>query len=61
MNDVMGKSFEENPIVQIEISKNPKGQNEKDIMQNKIKIFHVQRKYWKPHGKTSLNVGNFIM
>jgi len=28
MNDVMEKSFEENPIVQIEISKNPKGQNE---------------------------------
>jgi len=28
MNDVMEKSFEENPIVQIEINKNPEGQNE---------------------------------
>ncbi len=54
MNDIMEETYEENPNLQAKRSKNPKGQNEQDIKYNNIKNLHVQRKYWKPHGRTLL-------
>lgn len=50
----MEETFKENPNVQAKISKNPKGQNEQDIMQNNIKTLHVQIKFWKLHGRMLL-------
>ncbi len=54
MNDIMEETYEENPNLQAKINKNPKGQNEQDIKYNNIKNLHVQRKYWKPNGRTLL-------
>jgi hypothetical protein len=54
MNDIMEETFKENPNVQSKIRKNPKGQNEQNIMQNNIKSLHVQRKFWKFHGRMLL-------
>ncbi len=49
----MEKTCDKNRIVQTEINRNPKGENEK-LMQNNIKKLCVQRKAQKPHGITSL-------
>jgi hypothetical protein len=54
MNDVvLEDGSEKNPSVQIETSRNPKNGSEK-IMNENLKTLHVQRKIWKPHGRTSL-------
>jgi hypothetical protein len=41
-----------NPSVQLKTNRNPKNGNE-EIMKPNLKKIHVQRKIWKPHGKTS--------
>jgi hypothetical protein len=44
INDVIKeKTCDKNPIVHIEINRNPKGENEQ-LMQNNIKKLRVQRK-----------------
>jgi hypothetical protein len=54
MNDVvLENKSKENPNVQIETSNNPKTYSEK-IMKGNLKKLLVQRKSWKPHGRTSL-------
>jgi len=52
-NVILEDLFEENPNVQTETSRNLKNDNEK-IMKGNLKKLFVQRKSWKPHGKTSL-------
>jgi len=56
INDViMEETYDENPIVQKKKNRNLKGENEQ-LMENDIKKLHVQKKAWKPHGRTSLCV-----
>ncbi len=50
---VLEDMFEENPNVQRETSSSLENGNE-EIMKSNFKKLHVQRKSWKPHGRTSL-------
>jgi hypothetical protein len=57
--------MKKNPIVEIEGNKNQKKEIEVlnkifKVMKINLKKMHVQRKFWKPHGK-NLYVGDFIM
>jgi hypothetical protein len=54
MNDIMEERFEGSPNVYTKTSRNLEGQNEQKIIHNNIKKLHVQRKFWKQHGKKSL-------
>jgi hypothetical protein len=54
INDVVLEDMsEENPNVQTKISGNLENGNDK-IMNSNLKKLHVERKSWKPHGRTSL-------
>jgi hypothetical protein len=54
MNDViLENKSKEIPSVQIERSSNLENDSEK-IMKGNLKKLHVQKKSWKPHGRTSL-------
>jgi len=54
INDVVLEDmYEENPNVQIETSSNLKNGSE-EIMKGNLKKLHVQKKNWKPHGRTTL-------
>jgi hypothetical protein len=54
INDVVLEDmYEENPNVQIETSSNLKNGSE-EIMKGNLKKLHVQKKIWKPHGRTTL-------
>jgi hypothetical protein len=53
MNVVLEDGFKENPSVQTQTNKNLKNGNE-EIMKANLKKSYVQKKIWKPHGKTSL-------
>jgi len=54
INDVILENlFEENPNVQTKTSSNLENDNEK-IRKGNLKKLFVQRKSWKPHGRTSL-------
>jgi hypothetical protein len=49
----MEETCDENPTVLTKKNRNLENENEQ-LMQNDIKKLHVQRKAWKPHGRTSL-------
>jgi hypothetical protein len=54
INDVVSKDMsEENPNVQIETNTTLENGTKK-IMKGNLKKLHVQKKNWKPHGRTSL-------
>ncbi len=54
MNDViLEEKSKGNPSVHTKTRRNPKNYIEQ-LMKINFKKFHVQRKYWKPHGKNYL-------